>query len=223
MKKLLILATIAVVASFLFMSGQANADPANTLNSGYQLHASETACPSGKPLINVVRKITNSLDSGTGLNDYGNVWWADIDYVQQIRVVETASGEFCATVKSQGRFESVGGDGPGCVNDSNCGTVAGRLEAGVTGTFQGGMTNTFTGTFSPDNMRTRGSIGTLDHNCDASTAGGCTQPGFSAWRSDYFTGVAGSTLDWWGWGYHGGKNGSWVNSSDGNEGNITGD
>jgi hypothetical protein len=43
------------------------------------------------------------------------------------------------------------------------------------------------------------------------------------WRSDYFTGVSGFAFDeWWGWVYHAGNNGSWVNAIDGNEGNITG-
>jgi hypothetical protein len=187
------------------------------------LNASETACPSGKKVLDVVRKVTNSLDSGTGSNDYGYVWWATIDYIQQIKVIETAPGEFCATVKSQGSFESVGGDGPGCVNDSNCGSPAGRLEAGVVGTFQGGATISFTGVFSPGDQRTKGNIGTLDHGCDASTAGGCGGPGFTAWRDDYFTGVSGFSFDWWGWVYHAGNNGSWVNAASGNEGNITGD
>jgi hypothetical protein len=223
MKKQMILATIAVVAGFLFMSGQTIAGPANNLNWGYQLNASETACPSGDKVLNVVRKVINSLDSGTGANDNGFVWWAYIDYVQQIQVIETEPGVFCATVKSQGSFESVGGDGPGCVENSNCGTPEGRLESGVVGTFQGGMTLSFEGTFNPGSMRTRGSIGTLDHNCDASTAQGCDGPGFSAWLDEYFTGVSNKSYDWWGWVYHAGNNGSWVNKTDGNEGNITGD
>jgi hypothetical protein len=136
---------------------------------------------------------------------------------------------FCATnqprftLKSQSKFESVGGDKRDCINDSNCGTVEGRLEAGVTGTFQGGMTQRFTGTFSPDSQRTKGRLDTFDHNCDASTSAGCAGTGFGKWQSEYFTGISGLTYDWWGWVYHAGQNGSWVNSSDGNERNITGD
>ena len=223
MKKQVMFMTIVVIACFLLVSGQAIAGPAYTLNWGYQLHASETACPSGKPVLNVNRKIINSVDSGTGLNDDGTVWWANIDYVQHIRVIETAPGEFCATLTSQGKFESVGGDGPGCINDSNCGTQEGRLEAGVTGTFQGGMTQRFTGTFSPDSQRTKGKLDTFDHDCDASTAAGCNGPGFSKWQSEYFPGISGLTYDWWGWVYHAGDNGSWVNQATGNEGNISGD
>jgi hypothetical protein len=213
----------AVVSGTMLISAFSFAAPGNHLNWGYHLNASEDACPPGVQVLNVKRKVINALDSGTGLNDDGAVWWANAGYVQQIKVVETEPGKFCARVTSQGRFESVGGDGPGCVNDSNCGIPTGRLEAGVKGTFQGGAINTFEGVFNPGNMRTKGNIGTLDGQCDASTAAGCPASVFSAWRSDYFDSVTGLSWDWWGWVYHAGKNGSWVNGSDGNEGNITGD
>jgi hypothetical protein len=148
-----------------------------------------------------------------------------IDYVAHVQVVELESGEFCATVQTEGSFESVGGDGPGCVNDSSCGVPEGRLEAGVIGTFKGGYTENFTGTFSPGSNRTKGSIGTFDHACDPSSSGGdCDGAGVTRWLSLYFTGVAGFDFDeWWGWIYRGGNNGTWVNAIDGNDGNITGD
>ena len=218
--------TLGIIACLLglamFVASPTYAAPGPKLDWGRQLHAGDTACPSGKTILNVTRKVTNSVDSGTGLNDAGFEWWAKIDYNQQIKVVETAPGEFCATVKSEGSFTSVGGDGPGCANDANCGMPAGRLEAGVRGTFQGGATYTFKGTFSPAGKRTNGNIGTLDHGCDASTAAGCTMPGFSAWRSEYISGVTDVQLPWWGWIYQGGKNGKWANSGTGNSGNITG-
>ena len=228
MRKLATLATIAALAGgAMLMSSPASAEPAadpgQHLNWGHQLSAADEGCPPGDQVLKVVRKVINSLDSGTGANVFGFVWWANIDYVQHIQVVETEPETFCATVKSQGSFESVGGDGPGCVNDSNCGLLVGRLDTGVVGTFQGGATYTFTGTFSPGSMRTKGSIGTFDHGCDALTAAGCTVAGFSAWRGEYFTGVAGVALPWWVWVYHAGNNGSWVNAAPGNTGNILGD
>ena len=171
----------------------------------------------------MVRKVINAVDSGTGLNDYGFVWWADSEYVQQIQVVQTGPDSFCATVKSQGSFESVGAIVPGAPTTALAALLKVRLAPGSLGTFQGGMINTFTGTFDPGGMRTKGSIGTLDGMCDASTATGCPGPVFSAWREDYFTGVAGSSLPWWGWVYHAGNNGTWVNKTDGNEGDITGE
>ena len=212
MKKLSFITGLLGLAMVL-ASSPASAAPSEHLNWGYQLNASETACPSGKAVLNVVRKVINSLDSGLGSNDFGFVWWAVIEYVQQVEVIETAPNTFCATVKSQGSFESVGGDGPG---------GSGDLEAGVVGTFQGGATYTFNGTFNPGTQRTKGNIGTFDHGCDPATAGGCVGPGFSKWRSEYFTGVSGVSLPWWGWVYHAGNNGSWVNAISGNSGNITG-
>lgn len=225
MKNQLFWVAIVVIASFLFVEGQAMAGPANTLNWGQQLNASETACPSGRKVLNISYKIINSIDSGTGLNDSGAPWWAVIDYVLQVQVIQTDTNTFCAKVKTEGSFESVGGDGPGCFNNSNCGLAAGRLEPGVVGTFQGGYTETFTGTFVPGDMRTKGSIGTFDQSCDPTNpAGGCDGAGITRWLGLYFTGVSGFDFDeWWGWVYHAGNNGSWVNNIDGNKGNITGD
>mgnify|MGYP001609294525 CR=1 FL=1 len=168
-------------------------------------------------------KIINSLDSGTGQNDSGAVWWAVIDYVLQVRVTETPAG-FCATVKTQGNFTTVAGDGPGCINDATCGQPAGRVDGGVVGTFQGGYTEEFTGTFNPGSQRTKGSLGTFDHACDpAVVSGACSGAGVTRWLGLYFSSVGGFGFDeWWGWVYHAGNNGSWVNKVDGNAGNITG-
>ena len=201
------------------LNSYANAAPLNYGSRGGQLNADFSACPPGPPVLDVTRKVVNSLDSGTGLNEFGFVWWATSEYVQQISVVETGGGMFCATVTSRGSFESVNGDGPGCAVDvpSTCGDQS--LEAGVIGTFHGGYTNTFTGTFAPGNMPTQGIIGTLDCDCKADTAAGCPGPCFSAWRSEYFPGFSGSALPWWGWIYDAGNNGTWVNSIDGNDGN----
>ena len=99
MRKLTTLAAIAALAGGAMLmsppaSAEPAADPGQHLNWGHQLSA---GCPTGVKVLNVVRKVINSLDSGTGLNDGGFVWWANIDYVQHIRVVETAPGVFCAT------------------------------------------------------------------------------------------------------------------------------
>jgi hypothetical protein len=224
MRKQLFLVAIAVVVSFLFLSGLAMAAPKGTvhLNWGQYLNSGDTACPSGKPLINVTRKVINSLDSGTGLSDNDNLWWATSEYNQHIKVVETEDG-FCATVTYKGKFESVGGDGPGCATDLNCGTEEGRLAAKVTGTFQGGYTRYLTGEFNPM-LPTRGNLGTVDPNCDAVT-GNCDFSGSWDWIDDYFDDGSWGELPWWGYVYHAGKNGTWVNADDppGNQGNITGD
>jgi hypothetical protein len=226
MKRQGILAAVATLAcAAMLTSPQASAAPGPHLNVGHNLRASETSCPSGRKLLNIVYKITNSVDSGTGTNDSGAPWWATIDYVAQVQVVELGPNEFCATVKDQGSFETVGGDGPGCANDASCGQPEDQVEAGVIGTVHGGDTENFTGTFTPGGNRTKGSIGTFDHNCDPSTPGGdCDGAGVTRWLGLYFTGATDFNFDeWWGWVYHAGNNGTWVNAIDGNDGNITGD
>jgi hypothetical protein len=225
MRHVALLTGVAALAGGAISTSPALAVPGPHLNWGQQLRASDTSCPSGDKILNINYKIINSVDSGTGDNDDGAPWWAVIDYVAHVQVVELGPDEFCATVRTQGSFESVGGDGPGCVNDSNCGLDEGRLEAGVIGTFQGGYTEEFTGTFAPGDLRTKGSLGTFDHDCDPAVPGGdCDGGGVTRWRDLYFTGVAGFAFDeWWGWVYRAGNNGVWVNGSDGNDGNITGD
>jgi hypothetical protein len=126
-------------------------------------------------------------------------------------VVQLGPSTFCATVKYQGHFTTIAGTAP-----EGTGTVG----AGVVGTFEGGYVSTvFTATLVSHPMqRAMGSIGTFDYKCNAS--GNC--PGYSSWTAFYFTAISGFDLAWWGWVYHGGNNGSWVNSITHNSGNITG-
>jgi hypothetical protein len=222
MRESLLLTSLFTVATLVLMSSQAIAAP---LDWGYQLNAADEACPPGKKLINITRKISGSLDSGTGNSDYGNAYWATSNYIQQIQVVEIGTDEFCARVTTRGDFESVGGDGPGCSEEDNCGTADGRLEASVVGTFQGGATQIIYGVFNPGQNRTKGSIGKYDADCNPET-GLCPGGGgsvFNSWIDDYYEAGFRRTYLWWGWVYHGGNNGSWVNATGGNQGNITGE
>jgi len=60
----------------LFMAPQeGSAAPGEHLNWGHQLDAGDEACPSGDQVLNIGYKISNSLNSGTGTNDYGRPWW----------------------------------------------------------------------------------------------------------------------------------------------------
>lgn len=198
---------IAAFVSFLVPSAAFSAEH---LDWGAQLHSGPSSCPSGPFVVNVVQKVVNSVDSGTT-----RPVWAFDDYVRQIQVVDTGSG-FCATVKYQGSFTSVAGDSPGAAY------TARTIGDGVVGTFEGGYVSTlFTGTLKPD-VRTKGSIGIFDYQCD--TSGNC--PGFVSWPSLFFDSLAGFDIGaWWGWVYHAGNNGSWQNACPacgGNSGDITG-
>ncbi len=195
-----------VVLCVLLSAASVVAAPGEHLNWGAQLHTGASACPSGPLVINVVEKVLNDDDSGVA----GNAWALD-DFVRQIQVVDTGGGTFCATVSYQGSFTTFAGISPG-------GT--GVVGAGVVGTFEGGYASTlFSATLkSTPGARVRGSIGTFDYRCDA--AFNC--PGFVDWTTLYFDNVSGFGLAWWGWTYHAGNNGSWVNAISGNSGDITG-
>jgi hypothetical protein len=199
------LVALAGLTAAAVMASSANANPSEKhLNWGQSLSASDTACPAGPPLINVNQKISDDIDSGV----LGNYWAYD-EIVRHITVVSLGSNNYCASVQYQGSFTTVNGSSPG-----GTGTIA----DGVIGTFQGGYTADFTGTFNPT-VKTKGSIGTVDYACNTST-GSC--PGYVDWTIQFFTGVGGFNQVWWGWVYHAGNNGNWVNALSGNSGDITG-
>jgi hypothetical protein len=169
---------------------------------GKHLNAKQCKEDGAKKIIQVTQKVLNSVDSGVAGN-----YWAQDDYVRHIQVWQISDGSFCAIVKYEGHFVTFAGPSP---------SGASTVSAGVKGTLDGGyVTTIFTGTLSPT-IPTHGSIGTFDYQCDVS--GIC--PGFVNWVELYFADTDGFDLAWWGWKYHAGKHGSWVNSIDGNSGDI---
>ena len=199
------LCVAGVAASAMTMSPHASAAPSEHLNWGHNLAATETACPSGQGIVNVNQKIINDVDSAVGSG-----YWAFDEEIRHINVVDLGDGNYCATVQYQGSFETVAGDSP---------QNTGEVGDGVVGTFQGGYTATFTATSFTPSERTKGSIGTFNYACTID--GVCS--GYEDWTTFYFEGVDNFDLPWWGWVYHAGNNGSWVNVSSGNSGDITGE
>lgn len=194
----ILITSIAVVPSF--------ADPDHRDNrhfkAGKQLSSKQCKTDDSKKIINVNQKILNSVDSGIAGNN-----WAQDSYNRHIEVWQLGDGSFCAILKYEGHFVTFAGPSPG-----NTGT----LDDGIRGTFEGGYRTTiFTGTFTPTKP-THGNIGTFDYQCDV--AGNC--PGLVSWTDLYFTNINGFDLEWWGWVYHAGKHGHWINSVDGNSGDI---
>ncbi len=121
----------------------------------------------------------------------------------------TMGKKYCALVTYEGKASAVAGQkGPG-------GT--GTIGTGVTAVMKGGYRATFNGTLNPSPVwKTKGSIGTVDYKCDLSGAA-CV---YQSWASKYFTNTTDFTQDWWGWLYQAGVHGSWLNSIEGNSGNI---
>jgi hypothetical protein len=112
-------------------------------------------------------------------------------------------GRFCALVRYQGSFMTLDGPSPSPVGSND-------ISAGIDGSFEGGYLLVFNADELPSPaFPTRGHIGTFTGQTD-----------LYDWRSFYFTNLGLDDLQWWGWVHHGGHNGAWVNSVEGNEGDI---
>ena len=177
----------------------------NTLNWGTETNAGE--CEKiGKPIVNVTQKVINDVDSGF------NGYWAFDNYNRHIQVWEsTTPGEYCAIVRYTGQFDAQAGQSSPDLGSTNI------LDGDEDGAFEGGYRATITGTLdATPAWNTRGSVGSFDYDCDLSA--NC--PGYVSWVVQYFNPGYVFAYDWWGWIYHAGNNGSWVNSSEGNSGGI---
>jgi hypothetical protein len=189
------------VATFsLFAYTMANASAG--FNSGKQLNANNCDT-SGSPIINVTEKVVKTVDSGEGGNN-----WAFDDVNRQIQVWKNSDNTYCALINNEGKFDSQAGQkSPG-----NTGVLTGAED----GAFSGGYRALITGTLLGNpGWRTKGSVGTHNYNCDI--AGNCA--GYVNWLDQYFAPGYTFSYQWWGWRYQY-KSNTWVNSSDGNSGDI---
>lgn len=192
-KKILVGAA-ASAAMLSSFAGAAFAAPSVHTNFGQQLNASQCDT-SGKPVVNVTYKVTNDVDSGL----FGN--WATDNYNKKIQVWDQGSGAFCAIVKYQGQFVTTGPNSP---------EEGVPLASGIQGAFEGGYQANFDGTFTPT-LKTNGTLPSVNYSVG----------GFD-WVGAYFTDNTTFDQPYWAWNYHAGNNGSWVNASTGNLGDITG-
>lgn len=199
-----------------------------SLNWGSEVNPSR--CPTDQGYryleINVTRDVEFDVAPGAGHVDADQIapvppdGWANREFNQHIQVwkIGVSGGgvgaeRFCALVRYEGSFLSTG------TSDPTGGSV---LAADVDGTFEGG----YRLIFNADEAYT---IATRGHIQTVPVSGGAFD-----WLALYFqniglrdssgnvivTGVP--TPAWWGWVYHGGHNGTFVNSIDGVQGNITG-
>lgn len=158
---------------------------------------------SGDLVLNVTLKIDNSMDSGVA----GNYWAYDF-LNRHIQVRQVEEGVFCAEVREAGKFVTVEGRSPGNTDD---------ISAGIKGQIKGGYVMTINGTLNPS-YDLFGNIGTFDYQCHPEDSL-CDNP-FN-WIGAYFDPGYTSSYQQWEWVYHAGKHGIWVNSSEGNSGDIT--
>jgi hypothetical protein len=203
---------LAVISTPLVASAQAP-----SLNWGSQVNPSR--CPTDQGYrymeINVTRKVDDDVALYSAIAPASGAW-ATRDFNQHIQVWQVGvAGDverFCALVRYQGSFETLGGKlSPGGADPS--------VTKGVDGSFEGGYLLVFTAEeLASPAFKTQGHIGTFNGPI-----------GLYDWLPFYFTNF---TVDlvttspaptWWGWIYHGGNNGAWVNAIPpiGNQGDIT--
>ena len=207
MKKLVVLTIATALLGILILGRQAMAAPsAPHLNWGSETNPGQ--CSEGKLVINITHKVTNDIDSAVG-----GGFWATNNYNRHIQVWQVSPNTFCAIAQYHGSF--ITDDGP-----SPQGTDI--IAAGIKGTLEGGYRATIVGTLdSNPAYRTKGNIGTFDYGCDVETDTRDSCTGVFNWVETYFMPGSSFNYEWWGWIYHGGSNGTWVNASSGNQGDIT--
>ena len=196
---------IALTVGLLLFAGSALAAPPG-LNWGTEVNAG-SCDTTGSPVVNVTHKVVNSVDSGLA------GYWASEDYNRRIQLWDQGEGVYCAVVSYQGHFTGVAGQqSPG---------NAEPLDGDEGGAFEGGYRMTITGVLSAaPAWPIRGQIGAIDYECTVPVGFVVSCPGQVNWIDQYFESGYARKYEWWGWIYHGGRYGTWVNSSDGNSGDI---
>jgi hypothetical protein len=138
-------------------------------------------------------------DSGFGGND-----WANDTIDRHLRIWQQSDTTFCAQVEDHGKFVTMAGTSPG---------GSSTVGDGVTGNLEGGyVVSNIVGTLkaTPD-YATRGNLGGPYGDVRPSVAS--------------YVNSAPLNLSEWGWIYHAGKNGTWLNQDDvaaADSGDITG-
>lgn len=197
-------ATGALVGGIAPVGAGAGRQQNCTLDWGRELNAGRCDAD-GAPVVDVVREVTNGLDTGTCRP------WAEDTFRQHIQVWETAGGSFCAVVTYVGAFDAF----EGAPSPERCEPLSGEEE----GPFEGGLRLSFDGEFAPGGTAPRGSLGTVDQGCSRTTAS-CDFASATGWIDDYFDDVENLSVSWWGFVYRGGECGTWVNAVDGNCGDV---
>lgn len=196
---------VAIMLCCLLASTAFAAPPAHDAPINWGVQINGQCASDGDLLVNVTMQITNDIDSAVG----GGFWAID-SFNKTIQIWTTPDAAvYCARVMYLGKFVAVKGTSP---------QGSGSLAGGEKGSFEGGYWATITGTLSATPAwQTNGNVGVFNFGCNPST--GVCSNAFS-WLDQYFSSISDFAYNWWGWTYHGGKNGTWNNVSTGNSGDI---
>jgi hypothetical protein len=193
MKRLLV---VLGIFAGLMIPAAALATPGLQLDK-HDIAAKQCKSDGATKLVDVQFTLVNDYDSGFA----GNAWANDtID--RHLRIWSLGDGTFCAQVADRGTFVTFAGASP---------SGASTVVAGVEGKLNGGYVSTFfTGTLGPAPYARHGDLGTFDLQC--TDANNC--PGSHPSPLSYFSSTSGFDLAQWGWIYHAGKHGTWLNEDD---------
>jgi hypothetical protein len=158
--------------------------------------------------VDVHYKLLNDYDSGFGGNNWAN------DTIDRHLRIWNQGGTYCAEIEDHGKFVTIAGTSPG---------GSSTVSDGVKGSLEGGyITSNIVGTFAPPGgLATRGDLGTFDLRCNVDSSCPGDRPG---WASYFNPLTSADSFAQWGWIYHAGKNGTWLNQDpdDASGGDITG-
>ncbi len=199
-----LLSISAILLSTALLFNYLNKSDASSDNFIWNKEVNKVKCEAkGNPIINVTQKVVKTVDSGEGGNN-----WAFDDLNRQIKVYKISENTFCAITDNEGRFDSQAGQ----TSPGNTGTLTGDED----GSFQGGYRALIVGSLkTTPSAKTSGNLGSINYNCDL--GGNC--PGYLNWVDQYFAPGYAFSYEWWGWEYKY-KSLKWINSSDGNSGDI---
>jgi hypothetical protein len=194
MKSARVSIALLATAAMLAVAGAASAAPGLKLD---RQSTSPGQCAPGSLLVNVHYRLLNDADSGFGGN-----YWANDTIFRHLQIWQESDGTYCVVVDDTGSFVTYAGTSP-----SGLSTVS----AGITGRMEGGyITTGVVGSFDAT-LPTRGNLGSYDLQCDSS--GNC--PGTAVSWASYFSSItAADSFAQWGWIYHAGKHGTWLNQDD---------
>jgi hypothetical protein len=161
-------------------------------------------CPEGELIVDVTLTIKNVDDTA---ND-GHVWALD-SVVAHMRIWRVSTNRYCVRNDDAGTFTSFAGGSPG-------GT--GTISSGVTGTIEGTQYFRAGGTFAPT-VPTSGYIGEFNPDCQPD--GSCANHDYR-FPNLYFSKLTSFAFGWFSYAYDGGSHGTWLQSTNGSSGDITG-
>jgi hypothetical protein len=210
---------LPIVTTLVLLLATTTASLAQNPSLNWGSEVNPARCPTDQGYryleINVTRKVEADFAPGAGNFDADQIapmspdGWAEREFNQHIQVWKVGvivdpppGGErFCALVRYQSSFVSTGTSNPAATGCRPASREPSRVA---------------TDWCSPPRRTSR-------HQPAATWKRSRCPVASPTWISQYFTSISTTVPEWWGWVYHGGHNGTWVNSIGPNvQGNITG-